>query len=133
MAPRTAPPDFSLTPDCAAIGAAAENLAARFLEQRGLTILLRNYRRRFGELDIVALEGEILVIVEVRCRASDQFGGAAASVDGWKQRKIVRAAHLLLLERRDLARLRARFDVITIDDPSSAAPEIQWIRQAFFA
>jgi putative endonuclease len=133
MAPRTAPPDFSLTPDRAAIGVAAENLAARFLEQRGLTILLRNYRRRFGELDIVALEGEILVIVEVRCRASDQFGGAAASVDGWKQRKIVRAATLLLQERRDLARLRARFDVITVYDPSAANPEIQWIRHAFLA
>jgi putative endonuclease len=131
MAPRTAPPDFSLTPDCAAIGAAAENLAARFLEQRGLTILLRNYRRRFGELDIVALEGEILVIVEVRCRASDQFGGAAASVDGWKQRKIVRAATLLLQERRDLAQRRARFDVITIDDPTRGAPAIDWIRDAF--
>lgn len=133
MAPGTAPPDFSLTPDRAAIGLAAETLAARFLEQRGLTILLRNYRRRFGELDIVALDGEILVIVEVRCRASVQFGGAAASVDGWKQRKIVRTATLLLQERRDLARLRARFDVITIDDPSSMAPEIQWIRHAFLA
>jgi putative endonuclease len=133
MAPGTAPPDFSLAPDRAAVGLAAENLAARFLEQRGLTILLRNYRRRFGELDIVALDGEILVIVEVRCRASDQFGGAAASVDGWKQRKIVRAARLLLQERRELARLRARFDVITVDDPSGAEPRVQWIRHAFLA
>jgi putative endonuclease len=133
MAPGTAPPDFSLRPDRASIGLAAENLAARFLEERGLTILLRNYRRRFGELDIVALDGEILVIAEVRCRASLRFGGAAASVDGWKQRKIVRTATLLLQERRDLARLRARFDVITIDDPSAADPDIHWIRHAFLA
>ena len=48
------------TPDRAAIGLAAENVAERFLQRHGLQILLRNYRRRFGELDIVALEGEIL-------------------------------------------------------------------------
>ena len=104
---------LALQPDRAAIGLAAENVAERFLQDHGLRILLRNYRRRFGELDIVALEGEILVIVEVRSRASDEFGGAAASVDGWKQRKIVRAARLLLQERHDLARLRARFDVVS--------------------
>jgi putative endonuclease len=112
--------------DRALIGQTAETLAARFLEERGLTIVLRNYRRRFGELDIVALDGEILVIVEVRTRASDQFGGAAASIDGWKQRKIVRTAQMLLLERKDLACRRARFDVVLVKEH-----EVEWIRSAF--
>lgn len=115
-------------PDRQRIGAAAENLAADFLCRQGLAILLRNYRRRFGELDIVAREGDVLVIVEVRVRASEEFGGAAASVDGWKQRKIVRAAQLLLLERKDLAALRARFDVVVVRDR-----KIEWIRNAFEA
>lgn len=128
MAPGTAPPDFNLVPDRAGIGLAAENLAARFLEQRGLTILLRNYRCRMGELDIVALDDSVLVIVEVRCRASDEFGGAAASVDGRKQHKIVRTARLLLQERRDLARLRARFDVVVVQ-----GRRVEWIRHAFLA
>jgi len=117
--------------DRARIGSAAETLAARFLEAHGLEIVLRNYRRRFGEIDIVAREDDVLVIVEVRSRASDEFGGAAASVDGWKQRKIVRTAQLLLQERRDLARLRARFDVILVDDPCAAEPAIDWLRHAF--
>jgi putative endonuclease len=125
------PPTLRLQPDRAAIGLAAENVAERFLQRQGLQVLLRNYRRRFGELDIVALDGEILVIVEVRSRASTEFGGAAASVDGWKQRKIVRAAQLLLAERRDLARLRARFDVVTVSDPCSAEPRVEWLRDAF--
>ena len=73
------------------------------------------------------------MIVEVRSRASDEFGGAAASVDGWKQRKIVRAARLLLQERQDLARLRARFDVVIVHDPCSAEPRVEWLRHAFCA
>lgn len=121
-----APEKLRLTPDRTAVGLAAENLAARFLERHGLRILLRNYRRRFGELDIVALDGEVLVIVEVRARSSDQFGGAAASIDGWKQRKIVRTAQMLLLERKDLARLRARFDVIVVQ-----GDDVEWLRNAF--
>ena len=108
------------------IGTTAENLAVHFLREQGLEIILQNYRRRFGELDIVALDGEVLVIVEVRTRSSDAFGGAAGSVDGWKQRKIVRTAQLLLLERKDLARRRARFDVIVVRGRA-----IEWIRNAF--
>jgi putative endonuclease len=126
-----APPTLRVQPDRAAIGLAAENVAERFLQRHGLQVLLRNYRRRFGELDIVALDGEILVVVEVRSRASNEFGGAAASVDGWKQLKIVRAAQLLLAERRDLARLRARFDVVIVHDPCSAQPHVEWLRDAF--
>jgi putative endonuclease len=121
-----APAGLRPAPDRTAIGLAAENRAAKFLEERGLTLVLRNYRRRFGELDIVALDGDVLVIVEVRLRSSDRFGGAAASVDGWKQRKIVRTAQMLLLDRKDLARLRARFDVVVVQDQ-----DVEWIRNAF--
>jgi putative endonuclease len=131
MRPSLTPPTLRVQLDRAAVGLAAENIALRFLQQQGLEILLRNYRRRFGELDIVARDGDILVIVEVRSRASEAFGGAAASVDGWKQRKIVRAAQFLLLERRELARLRARFDVVIVHDPGSAQPRVEWLRHAF--
>ena len=75
---------------------------------------MRNYRRRGGELDVVAREGDVLVIGEVRTRSSESFGGAAASVDGWKQHKIVRAATQLLQQHKDLAQLRVRFDVLVV-------------------
>ena len=107
-------------------GRDAEDAAVRFLECRGLTVLLRNYRRRLGELDIVAREGDILVIVEVRTRSSQQFGGAAASVDLRKQARIRRAAALLLLHRRDFAALRVRFDVIAVNRGG-----LEWIKHAF--
>jgi putative endonuclease len=114
--------------DRAGIGKNAEELACQFLEQQGLTVLLRNYRRRSGELDIVARDGDVLVIGEVRARSSDEFGGAAASVDGWKQHKIVRAATQLLQERKDLAKMRVRFDVLAV-----RGERVEWIKHAFEA
>ena len=114
------------------IGLRAENAATAYLEARGAHILLRNYRCRCGELDIVARVGqEELAIVEVRTRSSEAFGGAAASVDTAKRRRMIRAATRLLQERKDLARLRARFDVIVVCDPCGDTPRIEWIKHAF--
>ena len=95
--------------------------------------MLRNYRRKLGELDLVAQLGETLLIVEVRTRSSERYGGAAASVDYRKQQRIVRAAQQLLQERADLARLRARFDVIVVSELHSPKPRIEWIEHAFAA
>ena len=61
-------------------GTLAENSAAAFLESQGFTIIARNFQRRIGEIDVVARAGELLVVAEVRTRASDRFGGAAASI-----------------------------------------------------
>jgi len=119
------------SPDRQHIGATAERIAAEFLEKQGLQILLRNYRRRLGELDIVARDGDVLVIAEVRTRSSETYGGAAASVDGWKRRRIVRAAQQLLQERKALARMRVRFDVIVVTEVGSVAPGVQWMKHAF--
>jgi len=113
------------------IGQAAENIAADFLRAKGLEILERNYLRRLGELDIVARDGDVLVIAEVRTRASDRYGGAAASVDARKQQRIIRAASQLLQQRRDLAQLRVRFDVIAVLEMDRERPRVDWIQQAF--
>src|SRR5579863_8480700 len=102
-------------------GRRAEELAAQFLCAQGLQILQRNYRRRLGELDIVARGEDVLVVAEVRSRASDAFGGAAASV-GWRKRqRITRAALALLQQHRELARLPVRFDVVLVNDPLGPA------------
>jgi putative endonuclease len=111
----------------AAAGAAAEALAASFLAQHGLTIVERNWRRRCGELDIVARDGETLVFVEVRLRRGGDFGGAAASITAAKRARVVAAAGLYL------ARLPhtppCRFDAVLLDalDPA----RIEWLRDVF--
>ena len=109
-----------------ALGAGAERDAERFLERHGLAIVARNYRTRFGEIDLVARDGATLVFVEVRLRSSDRFGGGAESIGAHKRRRIVAAA------RHYLARVRpeppCRFDVVTLD---GGAPE--WLRAAFDA
>jgi putative endonuclease len=120
--------------DRAVLGRQAEDCAAHDLERRGLQILLRNYRRRGGELDIVARDGDVLVVVEVRLRSSDRYGGAAASVDGLKRMRIVRTTRLMLQQhRRSLAHLRVRFDVALVR-PQEAQPwPVEWIHHAFDA
>jgi putative endonuclease len=112
-------------------GRAAEDAAVAFLESHGISVLLRNFRRRAGELDVVARDHDTLIIVEVRTRSSNIFGGAAASVDFRKQRRLLRAAEQLLQQRKDLACLRVRFDVIVIHGPTSANPRVEWIKHAF--
>ena len=115
------------------LGRRAEELAAEFLRAAGCEILQCNYRRRLGELDIVARAAEVLVVAEVRTRANSAYGGAAASVDRRKQRRITRAASQLLQQRSDLARLPVRFDVLVVSDPYGASPAIEWIQHAFEA
>jgi putative endonuclease len=116
-----------------ALGARAEQLARDYLEARGLTILERNYRRRRGELDLVALDRDVLVIAEVRTRSSEDFGGAAASITTAKQRRIIRAASQLLQQQRAYAALPVRFDVLIVSGLESAAPQVNWLRHAFEA
>jgi putative endonuclease len=107
-------------------GDAAEALAAAFLEARGLRIVARNYRCRFGEIDIIARSGATAVFVEVRSRKSDAFGGAAGSITAAKRKKVLVAArHYLASHRVDCA---CRFDVVLL---TGEPPRIEWIRDAF--
>ena len=77
-------------------GAAAEALAAEFLQARGLTIVARNYRCRGGEIDLIASDGETLIFVEVRLRSDAAFGGAAESITTAKKKRLdVRRGPLL--------------------------------------
>jgi putative endonuclease len=103
-------------------GSLAENSAAAFLESQGFVIVARNFLRRVGELDIVARYGELLVVAEVRTRARDDYGGAAASIGRAKQRRIAMTAALFLQRHRELARCRVRFDVLIVRDGG-----IEWL------
>jgi putative endonuclease len=124
----------SAPPDRQAIGRAAEDAAARFLEAHSLTILARNYRCRTGEIDIVARDaGGVIVIAEVRLRADARYGGGAASVDFAKQRRIQRATHHLLSRQPALGRHPLRFDVLDLAPEGESGYRIRWIRHAFEA
>ncbi len=114
-------------------GAAAESAAFQFLLRQGLKPFARNYRCRGGEIDLVMFDGGTLALIEVRYRASQEFGGAAASVTWRKQRRIVLAARHLLKARQELRPLPARFDVVAITGTDWREPRIQWIKAAFYA
>ena len=112
-------------------GAAAEELAAQYLQVRGLRILARNLRCKAGELDLVCLDGGVLAIVEVRQRGSAEFGGALASVTWTKQRKITRAAQFFLRREKEWKSLALRFDVLAIEGLPDGAHRIDWVKDAF--
>jgi putative endonuclease len=111
-------------------GRRGEDLAHRYLRRRGCTIVARNYRPREGggEIDVVAWQGEILMFVEVKTRASAEYGTPDRAVDSDKERFLRRAA-------RDYARRagiewsRVRFDIVSI--VLAKPPQIEWIPDAF--
>jgi putative endonuclease len=77
-------------------GRQGEERAKIFLESKGFQILENNYRTKGGEIDLVARDGEEIVFVEVRSRSRQDYGGAMASIDARKRRKIIFAARVWL-------------------------------------
>jgi len=93
-------------------GLKAERAAEEFLKARGYAILDRNFRTRFGEIDLVARDGDMVVFVEVRFRSRDDFGSAQETVGREKQHRIVRTAQAYAQSRGLDAALR--FDVVAV-------------------
>ena len=113
------------------LGKSGEDLAARALEEKGYAILARRYRTRHGEIDIVAQDGETLVFVEVKARATAEFGTAAEAVTDWKRRRL-RAMAVDYLARAQWTDRPCRFDVVAIDDVETS-PVITIYPNAFDA
>ena|ERR1700709_1002575 len=111
-------------------GDRGEAQALHHLEAAGLTLLQRNYRCNGGEIDLVMRDGKVLVLVEVRYRRDNHFGGAAASVGSHKQQRLLRAAQHLLQTHRTYRNLPARFDLVAIDGDGHNA-QLNWIKDAF--
>ncbi len=111
-------------------GRLAEDRALKFLEEQGLRLLERNFRCRYGEVDLIMEDGLTLVFVEVRFRASQRFGGALESVDRRKQSKLLVTAAWFLKDRR--YDRPARFDVAALS-PSADGLAVQWVKDAFQA
>jgi putative endonuclease len=111
------------------LGKIGEDLACRELQRRGYAILTRRYRRRVGELDIVARDGRTLVFVEVKARDGLEFGAGGEAVTAVKRRRMVGVAEEYLVRHR-LVGCRCRFDVVSIDF-QTGGPVIEIYQNAF--
>jgi len=113
-------------------GARYEDIALAYLERAGLALIARNYHCRYGELDLVMRERDVVVFVEVRYRGASRFGDGVDSVGAAKRAKLVRAASAFLAEHPRLAGAACRFDVLAIGGGEDA-PSMDWRQNAFEA
>ncbi len=111
------------------LGKAGEVAAERFLRRQRYAIIERNYRCPLGEIDLVALDGRVVVFVEVRSRTSTRFGSPLESINRRKQEQVIKTA-LHFLSRHRLHAREARFDVIGIKWEGNRAG-IEHLKNAF--
>ncbi len=107
-----------------------ESIAARYLEEKGFTILERNYRAERGEIDLICREGNTIVFVEVKARRSDRYGPPEESITRSKQRQLYKVAQAYIQAHPELE-TDFRFDVIAIDG-TPQHHEIRHYPNAFF-
>ena len=118
------------TPRQAAFGALGEHLACRELRRRGYAILARGFRTRHGEIDIVARDGDVLVFVEVKTRASRRYGTALEAVTAGKQRRVAAMARSYLA-RAGWRQRPCRFDVVAVTGRAPGEADVTVVRNAF--
>lgn len=111
------------------LGILGENLAVDALQARGYSILARRHRSRYGEIDIIAQHGHVIVFVEVKLRTTDLFGEAFEAIPRWKQRRIITLA-LDYLSRNGLLDRPVRFDVAAVDERAGQL-SVEIIEDAF--
>ncbi|HLV76640.1 MAG TPA: YraN family protein [Marinobacter sp.] len=109
-----------------------EGVAARYLMSRGVQILERNVYNRGGEIDLIGMDGGVLVFFEVRFRKADSLVDPASSITRAKQQRLLRAA-AFYLHRHGLWDHLSRIDVVGISPGSTSKYRVQWIRNAIQA
>lgn len=113
------------------LGDRGERAATRFLKKLGYKIVARQYENQFGEIDIIALDGQQIVFVEVKTRTTTNMGQPFEAVDRRKQQKLTKIA-LVWMKRHRRMDQSARFDIVSIVWPDGhRQPEIQHIKNAF--
>ncbi len=112
------------------LGLRGESIACQELKRRGYAILERRVRGKLGEIDIVAWDGPVLAIIEVKTRSGTSFGTPAEAVDGRKQRKLVALAHAYLARKR-LKETPVRFDVVSVLVKPGCRPQVEVFQGAF--
>ena len=106
-----------------ALGRFGEDVAVRHLVGMGMTVLERNWRCDLGEIDIVARSGDVLVVVEVKTRATDTFGSPAEAVTARKAFRLRRLAARWLAEH-PVSPAEIRIDVVGVVLPRRGAPQV---------
>ncbi len=114
------------------IGRRGEDIAASWLSAHGYVILTRNYRRRFGEIDIVARQDDCLVFIEVKTRSSRKFGAPLDAVTFKKQQQLSLIAGDYLV-RHNMTDMLCRFDVVSVTLAAGRSPKVDIIVNAFEA
>lgn len=104
-----------------------EDIACDYLKKQGYKIIERNFRKGYGEIDIVALDGSVLVFVEVKTRTSDLFGPPLEAITPWKIRTLVKTAQYYKLLHSKLPD-SLRLDAIGIDFFSGNSPQIEHVK-----
>ena len=122
---------FGELPHTHARGAAGEAAAEDFLKLSGYRIVARHVRTKVGELDLVALDGETLCFIEIKARATAEFGRAIEAVGPQKQRRLAKAALLFLAQIR--SQRPCRFDVLGLDRGRDGAWSFTLVKHAFDA
>jgi putative endonuclease len=112
-------------------GRIGEDLAERYLVGRGFKILARNAGCRFGEIDVIARQGDRLYFVEIRRRTGTTYGPALLSITPSKIAKLRRTAEHLLFVNREWQKLVPFFSVIAIDEDEKGEPSIEFLPDAF--
>lgn len=114
-------------------GRRSERAAAKYLRRERFRILGRNVDDRLGEIDLLALDGQTLVVVEVRSSETKTFDELAATINHEKQKRLTHAI-LRFVQRRKLWEVGVRFDVLALRWPAGAGePEVRHYRHAFQA
>ena len=112
-------------------GEQGERAAARFLRKLGYQIVTTRHRLRYGEIDVIALDGQTVVFVEVKTRRTDRPGEGAEAVNAERQARLTRAA-LAFLKGHGLLEYASRFDVVEVLWPEGRkCPEIRHLVDAF--
>ena len=112
------------------LGRRGEAHAARALRRRGYVVLERRWRCRLGEIDIVARDGDVLVVVEVKARSRSDYGPPVDAVDSRKRRKLEKLARAYLQARR-LSNVSLRFDVVGVTFSKGERPRVDVFPDAF--
>lgn len=125
--------------DTKKLGQQIEGLVCGYLRRQKLKLIVRNYRCRLGEIDLIMQDQSTLVFIEVRYRQHDNFGSSLESVNLIKQNKIIKTAEYYLLSQQLSEKMACRFDVVGVKLSTEKlaniskldSAQVEWIKNAF--
>lgn len=112
------------------VGAQAEDIAARYVQEQGYALIMQNYHQRCGEIDLIIHREQLLVFMEVRRRKVSVYGDALLSITPAKQRKLYQTAQHFLDQYPEYQCFECRFDVLAFNQVGNVM-QVEWIEAAF--